>query len=744
MNIKLEEIYFIWNGGKGSGNHNPGQGRGIGKPANRNNTYKKMVSSANLTEEEKRYKKYWEDYGGEYIVLAGSNPLDEGYEDEKYEDGRTFEQARDYFDSMIRKRKFPEDTTVYRRLQFPTKSDLEKAIKNNFVWDAPQATSSTLNPKFLKDSKINPFKLVEDENCLILKINVKKGQSGLALDNSMEEIILPRYSEFKIKKEDEKIDGITTYVVDYVEHETKKNLNSLSFQVNGGPNSGNHNPGQGRGRGKPSKKISYEEYVDKIKKSTRSEKRELDKEYPEYADKYFDELMGRHLKTLKREREQKELEEKFKTYEKDNSHPHFDLDNAVSEFKSALDISPNEYNGDWNEKEKRFEKLKNLKEYYNKSKDVEVKVYSVSPLEYSKIIIENNKNNSYKTIYDVTRRTSEEGIDMYVKKFEKGDRVEIPYIKFDKEGNYSGEQEGFHRTFAADRVNDKEIPIFVVQSYSGKKPQINYGRDITKDVENYYLHKNTNSNKISKSEITLNGGKGSGNHNPGQGRGRGKPNNSPSKIIDSYKEKYSDFWLNGVGDNGFETATKKGAENYKNIIDLVEKQKDIEWNSGEYDRMTLRIAYSQDEIENNFKTLCKNNLTENDFYKIKNLFYDWSTNLGPRGKDGLFLDTPGIILEKDSEAFNLYKAYIQTILYESGIASKKLFRGEPKKFDNKPKQFVSYTDSMMSAVNFARGNIENVIVEEIPINKIIAVDDMMRFSGYRTEKEWIVDSGIYE
>ena len=257
-------------------------------------------------------------------------------------------------------------------------------------------------------------------------------------------------------------------------------------------------------------------------------------------------------------------------------------------------------------------------------------------------------------------------------------------------------------------------------------------------------NKEKNILRLKKIIKTINGGPNSGNHNPGQGRGKGKPNNSPSKIIDSYKEKYSDFWLNGVGDNGFETATKNGAENYKNIVDLVEKQKDIEWNSGEYDRMTKRISYSQDEIENNFKTLCKNNLTENDFYKIKNLFYDWSTNLGPRGKDGLFLDTPGIILEKDSEAFNLYKAYIQTILYESGIASKKLFRGEPKKFDNKPKQFVSYTDSMMSAVNFARGNIENVIVEEIPINKIIAVDDMMRFSGYRTEKEWIVDSGIYE
>ena len=35
MNINLEELHFIWNGGKGSGNHNPGQGRGVGKPANK-------------------------------------------------------------------------------------------------------------------------------------------------------------------------------------------------------------------------------------------------------------------------------------------------------------------------------------------------------------------------------------------------------------------------------------------------------------------------------------------------------------------------------------------------------------------------------------------------------------------------------------------------------------------------------------------------------------------------------------
>lgn len=417
------------------------------------------------------------------------------------------------------------------------------------------------------------------------------------------------------------------------------NLEELYFIWNGGPGSGNHNPGQGRGVGKPSKKskkISYEEYVDKFKKSTRSEKRELDKEYPEYSDKYFDELMGRHLKTLKREREQKELEEKFKTYEKDNSHPHFDLDNAVYEFKSALDISPDEYNGDWNEKEKRFEKLKSLKEYYNKNRDVEVKVYSVSPLEYSKIIIENNKNHDYKTMHDVMRRTSEEGIDMYVKKFEKGDRVEIPYIKFDKEGNYSGEQEGFHRTFAADRVNDKEIPIFVVQSYRGKKPQINYGRDITKDVENYYLHKNTNNNKISQSEITLNGGKGSGNHNPGQGRGVGKPANKVRKTIftkDSSKSELNSKIMEIVSKSRLERSKiLNGAKTPQDFKFGLADENSLKATKEQLDKINELDEKTKEEIGNLNAEFykAKDNYTEPGFYRdssgnVYEVVKEWGT-----------------------------------------------------------------------------------------------------------------------
>lgn len=814
MNIILEELYFIWNGGPGSGNFNPGQGRGVGKPSNQykmsesfkevfdeinsesNGEFKKefdavienfrksgvdtskvkFVASKNDIPESKRGQLENDSVKGmtfsnknlEAIIYVDEDRMFDYGIDAKtsYKEGKQMKDQPWATDNSpigiikhelghvasytlfmnSRGRKGTSGPIVTGAVRLDINSRFKQIFGNNYDFSklklsrygnttqGEAVAESFANPEFSEDTK-------KIYDYYVKEMTKNKVENSLKNEDDdwiqlCEGYTLEEHSRNSLEKiTSSVIDAITTFS-EYIEK-----------SINGGKGSGNFNPGQGRGVGKPSdksKKISYEEYVEKWKKSTRSEKRELAEKYPEYDSQHWDELMGNYKKRREEERKQKELEEKFKTYEKDNSHPHFDLNNAVSEFKSALDISPDEYNGDWNEKEKRFEKLKNLKEYYNKNKDVEVKVYSVSPLEYSKIIIENNKNHDYKTMHDVIRRTSEEGIDMYVKKFEKGDRVEIPYIKFDKEGNYSGEQEGFHRTFAADRVNDTEIPIFIVQSYKGKKPQINYGRDITKDVENYYLRKKTSNNRNSRLDAIFNGGPNSGNHNPGQGRGKGKPNNSPSKIIDSYKEKYSDFWLNGIGDNGFETATKKGAENYKNIVELIKKQKDIEWGSGEYDRMTERIMDSQDEIENNFKTLCENNLTEHDFYKIKNLFYDWSTNLGPRGKDGLFLDTLGIILEKDSEAFGLYKAYIQTILYESGITSKKLFRGEPKKFENKPKQFVSYTDSMASAVNFAHGNIDNVIVEEIPINKIIAVDDMMNFSGYRTEKEWIVDSGIYE
>lgn len=260
---------------------------------------------------------------------------------------------------------------------------------------------------------------------------------------------------------------------------------------------GNHNPGKGRDVGNPSKKISYEEYVKKFKKSTKTERKELDKKYPEYADKYFDELMGRHLKTLKKEREQKELEEKFKNYENDNSHPHFDLDNMVYEYKDALDITPDEYNGAWNDETKSFEKLKNLKEYYNKVKGIQVKIISMNPSDYSHTIIDND-DEYYTSMSAVIDRTSKKGIDMYKEKFNNGERVEIPYIKFNENGKFSGEQEGFHRTLAANEIGDSEVPVAIVTKYYGKQPKLNYGRDITKKVEEYFANKKENNSRMNR------------------------------------------------------------------------------------------------------------------------------------------------------------------------------------------------------------------------------------------------------
>lgn len=504
------------------------------------------------------------------------------------------------------------------------------------------------------------------------------------------------------------------------------NLEELYFIWNGGKGSGNHNPGQGRGVGKPNNKTG------KFAKSSFPSLK-----MSENSKKFYEKLNPK-------------IQESFEKCIDRLKKTNISLDNVELEFVNSNTSGGdngwvNVVDGDNIDSKMIVNLIKPVLKKFTK-KEQDVYKHSFVADNSSEAIIDHEFGHivMYKKAAEIGIKPKSANLfaEMIVKNEAKKLNIDLNDESTENFSEYA------HRNYTEFIAEAYSRPDYskLTQNVSDSLCNNKYSKDDFKNfiMENLGIQDNENNSNIIRLNATLNGGPNSGNHNPGQGRGKGKPNNSPSKIIDSYKEKYADFWLNGVGDNGFETATKKGAENYKNIVDLVEKQKDIEWNSGEYDRMTLRIAYSQDEIENNFKTLCKNNLTENDFYKIKNLFYDWSTNLGPRGKDGLFLDTPGIILEKDSEAFNLYKAYIQTILYESSIASKKLFRGEPKKFDNKPKQFVSYTDSMMSAVNFARGNIENVIVEEIPINKIIAVDDMMRFSGYRTEKEWIVDSGIYE
>lgn len=534
-------------------------------------------------------------------------------------------------------------------------------------------------------------------------------------------------------------------------------LEELYFIWNGGPGSGNFNPGQGRGVGKPSNQYkmseSFKEVFDEINSESNGEfKKEFDAVIENFRKSGIDTSKVKFVASKndipKSKREQLENDSvKGMTF-------------ANKNLEALIYV----------DEDRMFDYGIDARTSYKEGKQIKDQPWATDNSPIGIIKHELGHVASYTLFMNSRGRKGTAGpivtgavrLDIN-SRFKKifGDNYDFSKLKLSRYGTVS-QGEAVAESFANPDFSEdtKKIYDYYVNELSNKK--VNNSSPEKDDwiqlCEGFTLEEISKKSleKITSSfidalttfseyvEKTINGGKGSGNFNPGQGRGVGKPNNSHSKIIDSYKEKYSDFWLNGVGDNGFETATKKGAENYKNIVDLIEKQKDIEWGSGEYDRMTERIMDSQDEIENNFKTLCKNNLTEHDFYKIKNIFYDWSTNLGPRGKDGLFLDTPGIVLEKDSEAFNLYKAYIQTILYESGVTSKKLFRGEPKKFDNKPKQFVSYTDSMMSAVNFAHGNIDNVVVEEIPINKIIAVDDMMNFSGYRTEKEWIIDSGIYE
>lgn len=376
-------------------------------------------------------------------------------------------------------------------------------------------------------------------------------------------------------------------VINYI----RKNKTENSIQLNGGPGSGNFNPGQGRGVGKPSKKISYEEYVEKFKKSTRSEKRELDEKYPEYADKYFDELMGRHLKVLKREREQKELEEKFKNYENDNSHPHFDLDNMVYEYKNALDITPDEYNGDWNDETKSFEKLKNLKEYYNKKKGIQVRIVSMNPTDYSRTIIDNDGEH-YTSMSVVKDRTSKEGINMYKEKFKNGERVEIPYIKFDENGKFSGEQEGFHRTLAANEIGDSEIPVAIVTKYYGKQPKFSYGRDITKKVEKYFANKKENNSRLNRLVILenrINDRKSSGDNKLNKALNSQEENLDYRYDVKAYKE-YLKEWLKHKDSKEWQ---EYGVLSFEDFYDYS-----IDYDFEDYDKIQEIIRKTKNKTEN--------------------------------------------------------------------------------------------------------------------------------------------------
>ena len=778
MNIKLEELYFIWNGGPGSGNFNPGQGRGVGKPNNKYNmseSFKEVfdeINSESNGEFKKEFDAVIENFRKSGIdtskvkFVASKNDIPKSKrgqlendsikgmtfakknlealiyvdEDRMFDygiDGRTSykegKQAKDQpwatDNSPIgiikhelghvasytlfmnsRGRKGTAGPIVTGAVRLDINSRFKKIFGNNYDFSklklskygttshGEAVAESFANPDFSEDTKkIYDYYVKELSN---KKVN-NSSQENDDWIQLCEGFTLEEISKNSLEKiTSSLIDALSTFS----EH--------IEKTINGGPGSGNFNPGQGRGKGKPNE--SYIDYYET--------------EIPKYfIEQGFADSSNAHY--FVEENADVLYENNVKTEEQKQ---------AISDYTRFAYTPINSYlRGDENlyhkkDEEKLKEKIKIIDSCFNGSLSKNIIAYRAmkfnenfkKPKEGD--IIENKGYSSTSINPEYIHESLGRIIRLKVKKGTKALYID------ENSSNITGERE---------LLFPRNMKIKITKDYTSMSADERYDAGLPDGV--YYdgiLYQESKTNN----NLEFNGGPGSGNHNPGQGRGVGKPNNSSSKIIDSYKEKYSDFWLNGVGDNGFETATKKGAENYRSIIELVEKQKDVEWGSGEYDRMTERIMDSQDEIENNFKSLCENNLTEHDFYKIKNLFYDWSTNLGSRGKDGLFLKTPGIILEKDSEAFGLYKAYIQTILYESGVTSKKLFRGESKKFESKPKQFVSYTDSMMSAVNFAQGNMDNVIVEEIPINKIIAVDDMMNFSGYRTEKEWIVDSGIYE
>lgn len=170
-----------------------------------------------------------------------------------------------------------------------------------------------------------------------------------------------------------------------------------------------------------------------------------------------------------------------------NSYAHFDLTDAPYDYLAALDNVPSD--GYSTIENGKSVKLNNRREYFQREKGIQVEVYEIKPSDYPKIILDNSDEDShYKTLEDMRARTTGSGIDMYASKFENGEKVGTVSITFNEDGKYA-DQEGFHRTYAADKVGDEAIPVIIVSRSRGKQPKIKYGKKITDEVMDYLANR---------------------------------------------------------------------------------------------------------------------------------------------------------------------------------------------------------------------------------------------------------------
>lgn len=254
---KLNSILLLFNGGKNSGNHNPGQGRGRGKPG-----------------------------GGSYLSSQAKNLTWNEYKsqmrDEKFRKTAVDAGLKSYDDLWQVWAKAKNDDFTISNTKELSKEQTVETIRKNLddlnpdMWFVnadsnykPRIVNRILERKELRNAGLNlayqNYKDVNDDalsfndflNTEMKMYRGHRGQKTIESDwfdsytpkREFAELFGNKIKTISIKPKDTLGSYTTNAESEYLVLTKLKQENSIQF--NGGPGSGNHNPGQGRGVGKP-------------------------------------------------------------------------------------------------------------------------------------------------------------------------------------------------------------------------------------------------------------------------------------------------------------------------------------------------------------------------------------------------------------------------------------------------------------------------------------------------------------
>ena len=126
----------------------------------------------------------------------------------------------------------------------------------------------------------------------------------------------------------------------------------------------------------------------------------------------------------------------------------------------ALDESSNEFDG------------MTRRDYYRKEKGKEFRVLEMPPEDYNKIMMDDD-------IGRMLSKSEMKTANSYVDKFKNGERADIPYIEYDKNGKIVG-QEGRHRTIAAYKAGVEKAPVVIEYPVDAELPEnLRQYKDVT-------------------------------------------------------------------------------------------------------------------------------------------------------------------------------------------------------------------------------------------------------------------------